>query len=421
MAHRDGELADVTPTGAKQTHPSPLWIFILVGTGLQIACHEDPRSFQDDLPPFAELTPVLTIGAATGPESHNLYRVTAATRRPDGSILIANSGTSEIRLFSAAGDLVRIFGRAGDGPGEFRAINTVGVCGTDTIYGYDRWQRRLTFFALDGTILKTLQLEPLHVPQEPQFAYALPGGGALGVVHGGARPGHPRERAGLVRGTAVAVRYHPDGRIADTILALPGSEGLYPRRRVGGYSVDPPFGRDVFHNLRGQTLIMGNNDRFAFRLVDVPTGDMVELAYPEAETPLDPAEIAEVARTITRIGPYEAEEVMDPTAIPSLRPAYGALVLDELGYIWVGPYQSRARRSTMWRVFTPTAGYVGPVTLPLAMWILAVDREFVIGLSVDDLDVERVHVLKLTRRPGGEQSPGEFVRRWPQSLDSHCS
>ena len=63
--------------------------------------------------------PSLSIGSVDSGEADQLFRVTDATRLPDGRIVIANSGSNELRVFNADGSHAGTWGGRGEGPGEF--------------------------------------------------------------------------------------------------------------------------------------------------------------------------------------------------------------------------------------------------------------------------------------------------------------
>ena len=109
-------------------------------------------------PPAISLaTPTLSIGAVEGDEHERLYRVAAAQVLDDGSILIVNRGSQELRLYGPDGTHRRSFGRRGNGPGEFRMPIHVRRTG-DTVSVWDYQLRRMSRFGLDRTHLGEVSL-----------------------------------------------------------------------------------------------------------------------------------------------------------------------------------------------------------------------------------------------------------------------
>src|SRR5690606_16795253 len=66
--------------------------------------------------------PLVEIGVLDGAPEDQLFRVVGARRLGDGRIVVANSGTHELRFYDAQGRHLRSVGREGEGPGEFRGL-----------------------------------------------------------------------------------------------------------------------------------------------------------------------------------------------------------------------------------------------------------------------------------------------------------
>jgi hypothetical protein len=94
--------------------------------GIQIATN----SYE---PSLLSLEEELRLGQLDGPEHLQFFRVGSVLVSRRGTVLVANLGTSEVREFSADGEYIGAFGRAGDGPGEFRRIALVVETGDTTV------------------------------------------------------------------------------------------------------------------------------------------------------------------------------------------------------------------------------------------------------------------------------------------------
>ena len=106
----------------------------------------------------------LRIGVVAGPDYLQFHQVGGAALRPDGTIVVLDNGSTEVRLFSKSGDFVRRFGRRGDGPGEFRP--PAWMCtGGEYVVIMDQ-NARATFFRMDGTPEEEV---PLYGPGRPSI------------------------------------------------------------------------------------------------------------------------------------------------------------------------------------------------------------------------------------------------------------
>lgn len=74
---------------------------------------------------------------------------------PEGEVYVAETRALEIRVYSSEGQLLRTYGRGGDGPGEFRSIRAFGVVG-DTLWVSDGTLARTTLFGPDGAVGATV-------------------------------------------------------------------------------------------------------------------------------------------------------------------------------------------------------------------------------------------------------------------------
>ena len=86
--------------------------------------------------------------SGTGPY-HQFDQVVGMARRSDGSLLVADAGWTEIRLYASDGGFLGSAGREGEGPGEFSGgIEEMHRVAGDTLWVLD-WDGRISVFALD--------------------------------------------------------------------------------------------------------------------------------------------------------------------------------------------------------------------------------------------------------------------------------
>src|SRR5690606_28349256 len=98
--------------------------------------------------------PILTIGEMEGAEEYEFHNVNHATRLSDGTLVVANGGSLELRFYDSTGRHIRSAGRRGSGPGEFEAITYLRSLAGDTLLVHDARNRRVTLFAADGAYIR---------------------------------------------------------------------------------------------------------------------------------------------------------------------------------------------------------------------------------------------------------------------------
>lgn len=100
--------------------------------------------------------PMLHVGVALADDSPTqFFGLNSATRMPDGSILLVNSGSRELRKFSATGEFIARAGRKGSGPLEFEWPVRIYPQRGGTYAVYDAQLERLSHYDADLSYLRT--------------------------------------------------------------------------------------------------------------------------------------------------------------------------------------------------------------------------------------------------------------------------
>lgn len=128
------------------------------------ACGE-PAS--DSVRHVDELTPLgyteeLRIGSVEDPDlGFSQVRQVRVTDR--GDVFVLDAMSRDVRVFDSDGELLRVIGGPGEGPGEFASPVSMGLLG-DTLWVADVRNRRMTWFSAVGDLLWTTPT--LGVPVE---------------------------------------------------------------------------------------------------------------------------------------------------------------------------------------------------------------------------------------------------------------
>lgn len=100
----------------------------------------------------------LVLGGDSGVGLEAFESVGDVMETRDGSIIVVDASAADVRLFSRYGGHIRRIGRRGNGPGEFGY--PVAVVEDDGLLAVlDVALRRLTWFRLDGTVVRTLAVD----------------------------------------------------------------------------------------------------------------------------------------------------------------------------------------------------------------------------------------------------------------------
>ena len=118
--------------------------------GVRIVTH--PPGPRDTLP---LVEPLLTIGREGDPlyEFSTIRYVGALS---DGRVVVADRGSFQIRHYSVDGTFLSAYGRAGDGPGEFRSFDHVQLIAGDTLSVNDARLGRISFISAEPAVAYSL-------------------------------------------------------------------------------------------------------------------------------------------------------------------------------------------------------------------------------------------------------------------------
>jgi hypothetical protein len=376
------------------------WLLATVALGISAGCGSEPREPELEQWSVSE-TPVVSIGAVDGDSAYLFQQIADLRFTPDGRIVVADQGLDVLRIFDGDGRFVLQAGGQGDGPGEFQDLRDLWIRPPDTIGVWDVGARRLTYFGADGAVERTVQLDVSGTAAEAGnldfVAGALDDGslavGALALAEGGP-PGADR---------VWMERFGADGRHLGRLIE--GTGFIRDRLANGGigpiaFSPYPHFatdGRTVYHtNGYASAVTVWSGDTEQRTIVFPAVEHDLEGAWSTLETELERLEIElylEMVATAPR-----------PDSIPSL----AGLLVDDAGRLWAKQYDPATDALWLgggarpaggsWWVADAEGTLVARADVPAGFAPVQVEEDRVLGISVDDLGVERVEVRALSRR-----------------------
>jgi hypothetical protein len=348
--------------------------------------------------------PLLRLGGAEGQGPTEFAQILGIARMNDGRLIVADGGSSELRVFSPKGEFVRSVGRRGSGPGEFDNGILLMYRSADSIVVHDR-AVRLQVFTGDGTFLRSYP--------RPVF----PGRSVsswLGMLSDG---------TGVVQASDPLADTISDHRTQTASLGLRAPSATDAR----AFTQIPVF-ESVRHNGRyvglflgavsrvgvmGERLCAGYSLRWEIRCFD-RTGKLITRTVRDLESgPVTQADKDEFLKAYAAANksqnPEALRNAMQMLQFADKRSAFGRFVPSATGELWIGPFvvlesiipgrrgPATPDKPTTWTVIGADGRWSADVVLPARFSLLDAGRDYVAGIELDADDVETVVVYPLKR------------------------
>ncbi|MCZ0934882.1 MAG: hypothetical protein OXJ54_06850 [Gemmatimonadetes bacterium] len=359
---------------------------------------------ESDSPREADLVladePLVRVGLLDGPDEYLFSNIEGGVRLEDGSIVVADEQSYEIRMFDARGRHVWTSGRQGQGPGEYGGVRLLRGCPGTAITVFDWHLDRVTRLDRDGHVIDTRALAGTGV--QPYGSPTCSPDGDLVFV------GWPDSEWDVLQRAAVgetyrwemAVSWERDDGVVTLAEGIPGTE----RFRYGGGSGPMTWGRSLAFAATGTGVWYGSADDYELEHVDW-TGRVTRIARwtgPDLEVTgehLARYLEARLARYDTPAARRRFERQRWPEIrddLPERLPAYerdGLLVLPD-GSVWVSVFRWATPQREL-HLLDPGGLWVRRVTIPARSTLLDAGVDWVLLLERGEFDEQRVAVYEL--------------------------
>jgi hypothetical protein len=319
----------------------------------------------------------------------------------NGSLVIPQRSDETVRFYAPDGTLQATMGRRGDGPGEFRMLGEVWSVG-DTVEALDWSLGRITRIVSADSI-EIVTLRP-RGSAEAAVGRVDEGWMLFGLLSAGGREGVGVES----RDTVGYRRFARDGSDLGEVVRL---AGLSRVATENGRAIPHPLSPDTRAATHQGRLFVGETQEPVIRVFD-STGVVEREIRWEAEDRDPAAAQSEVLGLVTgRRDRNPNMPEMDYSDVPVAErlSAFWGLLVDELGFVWVLPYDAPRHAHAMggwrgpgpggrWMVFTQDGRRVADVEMPARLYPSQITRDAVVGVERDELGVESVAVFPLHRR-----------------------
>ncbi|MDE2796535.1 MAG: hypothetical protein OXL34_17100 [Gemmatimonadota bacterium] len=369
-----------------------------------------------------EAEPTLVLGLLEGPPEHLFSQIRGATRLSNGTVVVLDGASSQLRAFSPDGTHLWTAGGPGEGPGEMRNPTHLETLPGDTLQVQDGLSR--IRYGADGSVVADEQLPVEELLEFGRYyAWECPvpgfvGNRVLACAGGGFDALDIPRKAGPWRGeTELALLPWTLDSIAplgvflmeeawalapEKPLDLP--EGITVLSGTGLGLASPPMSRKGLFAVGGWPRRLVVADSWGDRMHAFDLG--ADHALPVATIPIRRVrrpptddELAAAWKTASRWSRNSPEYLREHLPAPDSIPNVDHLLVDDLGTVWVGSYRADASATRLYHVYDPEGPFLVRVTMPAGVEVLEIGADYVLGITRDALDVERVVLLNLARNP----------------------
>lgn len=332
----------------------------------------------------------VVIGAEDSP-AHQLDRVYGGVIRPDGSVLIGNSGTAELRLFNARGVHQLTAGRMGGGPGEFRGINWVRPYRGDSLLVFDMPAQRFSVWSPEAAFGRSFRVQGIQGSFRPLGVF--PDGSLLAALELGY---DPRAPVGTTRDQIKLHRVSPEGVAGPELGTLPGAEWLLYRHPSSFRATQPPFGRQGHVVVTGDNIVYASSESSQLVVRDTAGHVVRSLTLPVAGRRPTEAEVDdEMGRIEDSVEKAAIQRHLSANDASLRTPAISDLRTDRNGRVWVRTGGAPKSGFATWLVVALPDGGVESVALPVDALPLDIHESMMLLRETDPEGVQRVLIRKL--------------------------
>ena len=153
--------------------------------------------------------------------------------------------------------------------------------------------------------------------------------------------------------------------------------------------------------LAGSAVFVGVQERMEVGLYSGNGTLLRLLRVPDIDLNVTATDIEHRIRQLLEQQPVErraeARNRLDQMDVPDSRPAYGRLLAGADGSLWAA---EQARYPTIprdWTVFGPDGRLLGTVVMPARFTVFQIGIDWVLGVGLDELDVEYVRLYRLEK------------------------
>ncbi len=354
--------------------------------------------------------PLLRIGMYDGPPEYLFGEITGAIRLADGSVVVADEQSYEVRMYDDNGFHLWTSGQEGEGPGEYKGLTLLRNCPQSVITVFDWALERITELSADGSIADMRSVGALGV--HPYGDPACTSGGEL-VFAPWPDFASVWEDLNVAEGESyrwtMSLNWQRSDGIATLRSGIPGGERTF----YGRGDSPKTWGREMVFAVAPTGVWFGSADNYELQQVDWTgrvqrvarwSGPNLSVTRGHARRYLE-ARLADYASPEERQS-FEQDRWPDiQQGLPDRFPAYEGLLSLPDGSLWVTTYEWRAPDQEL-HVLDSDGTWIRRLTIPTGAVLMDAGTDWVLLLQHDEFDAPFVAVYPLTASGASTSSSG---------------
>jgi len=327
----------------------------------------------------------------------DLHLVNGGAVLSDGRVIVANSGSSEVRMHSSDGTLIRRIGRPGAGPGEFRTVSGLIAGPRDSIFVFDWQLRRISVFSPRGEYARTITTA--HLGSGLAIPYLIGFFDPTSLLIALRASADPNAPPGIQRPPATYIIVNRQAAVVDTFATLPDAERWVRYRNQSLRTAPVPFGKGTSVAVSSSFAVVADQGTPAVRVLDRQGRPTRTIQPPWGPAPVRERDVERYKEwrmaTVPEIArPAEARTLAE-IPIPSSRPGFGRVHASRTGEILLERFHAFPQEPGEAVVFSADGRQYLHLRIPAGLEILWIGQGLVLTLRRDELDVESVQVYRI--------------------------
>ncbi|MBC7349097.1 MAG: 6-bladed beta-propeller [Candidatus Aminicenantes bacterium] len=288
--------------------------------------------------------------------------IAGAAVTADGRMVVLDSTFKKINIFNPAGQLLKEFGREGQGPGEWTTPIGLQLVSDRQFVVTDGGARKLVYLDLEGNLLK-----------EVSYAKKMT---LMKIIESGGR--YVTTEIGL-EGNSLAYNVAILDANFDQLFKI---DTLLMPMPTGGAKINPfDIAYDYCLDSKGN-IIYGRAMAYEIRYFR-PEGKLFKIVKKEYQPQgISEKDKQELLKMIPEVGPINVKEMI---AFPEKYPAFSALFVDEEDRLYVRTFEKgKEKNAYLVDIFNPDGKFIARCEMPEGVLLMKAGRLYAVEKDEED-------------------------------------